>query len=146
MEKTVKPFETKEITAKDFFSLTYSTRELFTDEKIDSMKKRIESLMNNSNVEFFENSGVVFYCNSFVENGMKFTVINDLKDYTLSSEGNLWKFGFVNRKNGHITLLFGGNFVANGRKEAFKYFQIAKIVTTNKFANSEDLVAFAFKD
>ena len=104
MAKTVKPFETKEISPSDLFSLTYPTRELFSSEKIELMKKKLESMLTseNSNVEFFENSGIIFYCNSFLEDGVNFTIINDLKDYTLTSEGNLWKFGFVNRKNGNI--------------------------------------------
>ena len=62
------------------------------------------------------------------------------------SGSDLWKFGFVNKKTGEITLLFGGYFIANNRKEAFKYFEIAKVVATKKYADKEELVTFAMKD
>jgi hypothetical protein len=147
--KTVKAYDTKTISPRELFSLTYSTKELFTFEKIEEMKcKIIESLnpKGEIEIEFFENEGVVFYCSSFKENGKKLTTINDLKDYSIISGGELWKFGFVNRKTGNITLLFGGHFIARNRQEAFKYFEIAEVVTSNKFEDSKDLIAFAIKD
>jgi predicted Holliday junction resolvase-like endonuclease len=146
MEKTTtKAFETKMITARELFSMSYATRELYSDEKIASMKKEaIEKA--HANIEFFENEGIIFYIHKFKERGKELATINTLTDFTSLSGGELWKLGFVNRKTGQIILLFGGHFIARGRKEAFKYYEIAKLVTANKFENPADLVPFAQKD
>lgn len=153
MEKTVKAHETKQTTARELFSMTYGTRELYTSEVIESMKKKIRERIESkkANVEFFEDDGVIFYSSTFTEEsgpnkGDKLTTITNLKDYSVMSGGELWKFGYINKKTGQITLLFGGHCVAKGRREAFKYFEIAKIVTSNKFENPADLIAFAHKD
>lgn len=141
--KTVKAHETKLITARELFSMSYGTRELFTDKKIESMKKSIieKRKLKMVSVEFFENEGIIFYS----AEDKDLTTIDYLKDYTITN-GELWRFGFINRKTGQITLLFGGNFVAKGRNEAVKYFEIAKVVTNNKMDNSLDLIPFAHKD
>jgi hypothetical protein len=141
--ETVKAHETKLITARELFSMSYSTRELFTENRIASMKKKVIDKMKLKmvSIEFFENEGIIFYS----EKEKEMTTIDSLKDYTISS-GDLWKFGFINRKTGQITLLFGGNCVAKGRNEAIKYFEITKVVTTNKFENPADLIPFAHKD
>lgn len=153
MEKTVKAHETKLITARELFSMSYATRELYTPDNIESMKKKvIEKLkLRMTSVTFFENEGIIFYSSTFKEEngpnkGEKLTTINYLKDYSVMSAGELWKFGYINKKTGQITLLFGGNCVAKGRQEAFKYFEIAKVVTTTRFENSADLIPFAHKD
>lgn len=153
MEKTVKAHEIKNITAKELFSMTYGTRELYSDQQIETLKTKITNRikMKMASVEFYENDGVVYYAHTFVEpegpnKGDEITTINYIKDYSVMSAGELWKFGFLNKKTGEITLLFGGNCVAKGRSEAFKFFEIAKIVTTHKFKNSSDLVPFAHKD
>ncbi len=151
--KTVKAYETKLVTARELFSMTYGTHELYSDSEIESMKKKVvERLkLKMASIEFYENEGIIFYSHTFIEEegpnkGDSITTINHLKDYSVLSGGELWKFGFINKKTGEITLLFGGNCVAKGRNEAFKYFEIAKVVTENKFANSIDLVPFAHKD
>jgi hypothetical protein len=143
MEKSVKAHETKLVTARELFSMSYATRELFTENKIATMKKNLIEKMKlkHVNIEFFENEGIVFYS----EKAQDLTTIDYLKDYTINS-GELWKFGFINRKTGQITLLFGGNCVAKGHNEAIRYFQIAKVVTTNRFEHAEDLIPFAQKD
>lgn len=143
MEKSVKAHETKLTTARELFSMSYATRELFTEEKIASMKRNVIERMElkKINIEFFENEGIVFYS----EKAKDLTTIDYLKDYSIQG-GELWKFGFINRKTGQITLLFGGHCVAKGRNEAVKYFEIAKVVTTNKFEHAEDLIPFAQKD
>lgn len=148
--KTVKATETKSISARELFSLTYGTRELYTQEKISSLKKKVK--LKTANAEFFESDGVVFFA-SLIEGsgdnkGHHLTMINFINDfsYSMSSKKELWRFGFVNRKTGEITLLFGGQCVANGRNEAFHFYEIAKVVTNKKFENHADLVAFAHKD
>lgn len=148
MERTVKPQETKLITARELFSMSYATSELYTKEKIASMKKKaIEKMvLKKTSYEFFENEGVIFFSHDEKNKEDEITVLDYLKDYSLTSHGDLWRFGFVNRKTGQITLLFGGNCVAKGKTEAFRYFKIAKIVTTNKFENPADLIPFAHKD
>ena len=147
MEKTTKAHVTKLVTARELFSMSYGTRELYSDEKIASMKMEIiqKEKGKEKNVEFFENEGIIFYIYTFVEHGKQLATINNLTDFT-SEHGELWKFGFVNKKNGQIILLFGGNFIARGIEDAIKYFEIAKVVTTNKFENSADLIPFAQKD
>jgi hypothetical protein len=151
MEKTVKASEEKMITARELFSMTYGTRELYTDEKIDAMKKRIlekfaKKREKLSVVEFYENDGVIFYASANAEKGGEFTSIDYIKDYTAESTGELWRFGFFNKKTGKITLLFGGHSIAKGKSEVFKYFEITKVVTTSKYKNAQDLVPFAHKD
>jgi hypothetical protein len=144
--ETVKAHETKLVTARELFSMSYATRELFTDKKIESMKKSIieKKKLEMVSVEFFENEGIIFYSESKEKD---LTTIEYLKDYTITN-GELWRFGFVNRKTGQITLLFGGHCVAKGHKEAIKYFEIAKVVTNNRFGfeNPADLIPFAHKD
>jgi len=147
MEKsTIKAHETKMITARELFSMSYATRELYTDEKIALMKKdAISKQKAKSSIEFFENEGIIFYVYTFLEHGKQLATINNLTDFTVE-EGKLWKFGFVNKKTGQIILLFGGNFIARGLKEAISYYEIAKTVTSHKFENSEDLIPFAHQD
>ena len=154
MAKTVKAHESKLITARELFSLSYGTRELYDEKTIENIKQRIldrSKMRVGGSVEFFENDGVIFYSSTFTEeggpcNGMEMTVINYLKDYSILAGGELWKFGFINKKTGEIYLLFGGHYIAKGRKDAFHYFEIAKTVTANKFKNSADLIAFAHKE
>lgn len=143
MKKTTKAQETKMITARELFSMSYATRELYSDEKIEEMKK--EAISQNPVVEFFENEGIIYYIMTFVEQGKSLATINNLIDFT-SEHGKFWKFGFINKKTGNIIMLFNDNFIANGRNEAFSYFEIAKIVTANKFENSADLIPFAYND
>jgi len=146
-KKTIKAQEEKLITARELFSMSFSTKELYSDHKIDEMKRKSieKAKLKKHSLEFFENEGVIFYAETSVTKGKTFTIINYMKDYTLSTAGSLWKFGFVNKKTGQITLLFGGQCVAR-EQEAVKFFEIAKKIASVKYSNSKDLLTFAHKD
>ncbi len=151
--KTVKPFESKSITAKELFGLSYITSEMYNDEEISRMKKRVLNIQkpHQTVITFFEDDGVIFYISTFVEEdgknkGKSLTTINCLKDYSISNDDTFWKFGFVNKLDGSITLLFGGYLVAKNRSEAFHYFEIAKAATKMKFKKSKNLIPFAHKE
>ena len=147
--KTVKAAQTKSISAKELFSMTYGTYEMYKQERISVMKQKVKERMEDA--EFYENDGVIFYTATIKGEEKKdntLTIIDIIKDftYTMKAKKELWKFGFVNKKTGEITLLFDGEGVATCQNEAFKFYEIAKVVTNVKFQNKSDLITFAHKD
>jgi hypothetical protein len=138
--KTIPANKTLRITARELFSMTYGTREQYSSKKIDVIKMKIP---HTKKLEYFESDGVIFY--TTLDLDRKITRINNLKDYTLHSSEELWKFGFVDRETHEITLLFGGHSVGRDT-QALEYFEITKAVVRARFPNYKNLVPFAFKD
>lgn len=150
MEKiTVRANETKLVSAKDLFSLSFGTCEMYTPQKIESIKRKFTDLSKTklATINFFENDDVHFFVSKSKETeglmkGKEFAIIDYIKDYNLSPLTEFWKFGFVDKKTHQITLLFGGHSIAKDKKQAVKYYEIAKAVAKK----SPNLIPFAFKD
>ncbi len=150
----MKATDVVEITIKEFFSATYLTTEMYNDQQIKKMKKIVEEKASKKKdlIEFFEKNGIIFYSHTSSEKIDKkkcsITTLNILKDYTLSSEGDAWRYGFYNKQSGKIILLFGGNYVAKGKTDSYKLFKLAKTITQRIFFKKEktELIAFAQKD
>jgi len=150
MEKTtVRATETKLVSAKDLFSLSFGTNEMYTPQKIANIKRKFVDLSKSrlATINFFENDDVQFFVSKEKETegslkGKEFAIIDYIKDYNLTPLTEFWKFGFVDKKTHQITLLFGGHSIAKDKIQAIKYYEIAKAVAKK----SPDLIPFAFKD
>lgn len=138
-----------EVNGKKFFGTKYRTEEIYDGvhyKSIDKLKKLVEDrarFYKYDAISFFENEGVHFFLNTITEANGTLTFINQLQEGGCLSGGDIWKFGFVD-KEGRIFLLYKGNYVARGRKEAIKFFRSVKIYVEHAYKG--ECIAFATKN
>ena len=146
MSTTVKSSAIQKITPKELFSVSFVTRELYDDEKIEIIKQKI--LESKKDVMFFERDKIIFYSFSSKElngpnRGKVLIFLDYLKDYSLKPETNFWRFGVVDKETGEISMLFDGKSVAK-QKNLFDFFKIAKTIVATKFKNKK-VITFTIK-
>ena len=146
MSITVKASAIQKITPKELFSVSFVTRDMYDDAKIEIIKQKI--LESKKDVNFFEKDKIIFYSFSSKElngpnRGKVLIFLDYLKDYNLKPETNFWRFGFIDKQTGEISMLFDGKSVAK-QKNIFDFFKITKTIVAAKFKNKE-VITFTIK-
>lgn len=148
MMKTVKAYSIKEVSGRELFKTNVATRDLYSSSQLENVKSKItkDAHKIGDSVEFLEDDGIIFY--TYNSSKDDFTVIDHLRrmpKFINENKDARWCFGFVNRLNGKISLLFGGHTVAD-EASAHDLFTIARELVRKRFPSlSSHLITFSIK-
>ena len=134
--KTAKAYTVKKISPAEIFG----SKSLVGAAEVAHLKKKV--CIKFSKTDFFSYEGVAFYAIHF-EDITVLRHIKDLSDFSMKSKCT-WKFGFVNKTTGEISLLFGGHSVAD-KNSVRELFKIAADVVKYKFQDDK-LITFSMQN